>query len=127
MAVSRPETAGSPLPVPCPKVEGHLASLARDWTHGALQFLPLVHALWAGERGAAAGAAAAGAVAVARELGSNVSPGTKPTEQENKSLDSWAWKIAEKLGRDVSCPVTRQRHIGSEGRERCRDRDRRRQ
>lgn len=101
MAVSRPETAGSPLVVATPKLEEPLSSIASDWRQGVVPFLPLLHALWAGERGAAAGAAAAGALSVASQQASEAPTGTEETDK-TQPLNTWASKVADKLGRDVS-------------------------
>ncbi|OEH80088.1 hypothetical protein cyc_07546 [Cyclospora cayetanensis] len=102
MTAAHPETAGSPVVVPRPKVEGALANLSRDWEKGSVHFLPLVYALWAGERSAAAGAAAAGAVSVAKEMGEEGLPKSVEAGSESSSLDTWAWKVAEKLRRDAT-------------------------
>ncbi|KAL8440025.1 hypothetical protein Efla_002373 [Eimeria flavescens] len=106
MAVSKPETAGSPLAVPSPVIEGPLASVAADWRRGALRVLPLMHALWGGDRSAAAGGAAAGAVAVVQELSAGAPPprgGAPPARgSQPEALDSWSTKVAEKLGRDAA-------------------------
>ena len=103
MAVASPATALSPLAVSSPKVEGPLAALSNDWRRGSVQLLPILHALWAGDRGAAAAAAAAGAVSVAAELGTKgTDAAAKETPQgATQPLDTWAWKIADKLRRDV--------------------------
>ncbi|CDJ60597.1 hypothetical protein, conserved [Eimeria maxima] len=102
MAVSSPETAASPLAVPSPKVEGALAVLAKDWGEGRVPVSPLVHALWAGDRGAAAAAAAAGAVSAAAELGTKgIDPGGDEALLARQPLNTWAWKQAEKIRRDA--------------------------
>ena len=124
LAASRPEAVSSPFPPSSPEVEEPLSHVAKAWKSGAVQFLPLVHALWAGERGAAAAGAAAGAIAVASGLEEGDFAGTGAS---NKPLDTWSWKVAEKFGRDVRQAKTytsrKRRSLGDAQARADRDRD----